>query len=200
MAMPAAVLAIIMAPVRSKATGMGENVRWHHGYLDDGEPNEEMHQPFSHGLRMPRALALCQFNRSGDQPSTCPSARHSHRGPWHRTGRPTAATCKRRQYDCPLPRPWRCSAWQGPAPGHDQLHWCPQVRRQATRGDRAMHPARLSDRDGRDCSCHPFHAQLCPTGECEVLPRTRSGHRRPRQRLACKQNSGLKEWPTGEKG
>lgn len=131
MAVPAAVLAIVMATVRSKATGMGETDRRHHGYLDDGDKKDEMHQPISHGHRMPCALALCQFNRSGDQPSICPSARHSRRGPWHRTGRLNAATRKRRPYDCPLPRPLTCSAWQGPAPRHDLLHWFPLAHRQA---------------------------------------------------------------------
>lgn len=122
MAMPAAVLAIVMASVRSKATGMSEADRRHRGYQDEGETKDEMHQPFSHGHRMPRALAPCQFNRSGDQPSICPSVRHSHLEPWHRTDRPIAVTRKRRPYDCPLPRPSRCSAWQGPALGHDRLH------------------------------------------------------------------------------
>lgn len=193
MAVPTAVLAIVMATVRSKATGMGETDRRHHGYLDDGETKDEVHQPFSHELRMPRAQALYQFNRSGDQPSICPSARHSHREPWHRTSRLNAATRKRRLYDCPLPRPLRCSAWQGPAPGHGRLGWCLQVHRLATRDDRGMQPARPSDRDGRDCSCHPFPGRLSQTSECAVLPRTRSAHRRPRQQSAYRQNSGLKE-------
>lgn len=48
MAMPAAVLAIVMAPFRSKATGMSQADRRHHGYLDDGELKDEVHQPFSH--------------------------------------------------------------------------------------------------------------------------------------------------------
>lgn len=200
MAMPAAVLAIIMAPVRSEATGMGQADCRHHGYLDDGEPKEEMHQPFSHGHRMPRALVLRQFNRSGGQPNTCPSARHSHREPWHRTGRLNAAIRKTRPYDCPLPHPRRCSALQGPAPGHGRLHWSRLVCLQATRGDRAMQPARPPGRDGRNCSCHPFPGRLCLTAECVVPLRTRSGHHHPRQRLACRQKFGRKEWPKEEKG
>lgn len=200
MAMPAAVLAIVMAPVRSKATGMSQADRRHHGYLDDGETKDVMHQPFSHGHGMPRAPLLFQFNRSGALPSTCPSAPHSHREPWHRTGRLNAATRKRRPYDCPLPRPLTCSAWQGPAPGHDRLHWCLRAHRQATRDDHGTQPARPPGRDGRDCSCHPFPGRLCLPGECAVLLRTRSAHRRPRQRLACRQNSGLKKWPREEKG
>lgn len=198
--MPAAVLAIVMASVRSKATGMGQADRRHHGYLDDGEPKEEMHQPFSHGHSMPRALALCQFNRSGDQPNTCPRARHSHREPWHRTGRLNAVTRKKQPYDCPRPLPSRCSAWQGPAPGHDRLHWCLRAHRQATRDDHGMQPARPPGRDGQDCNCHPFRVRLCPTAEYAVPLRTRSAHRHPRPRLACRQNSGRKGWPRGEKG
>ncbi len=49
MAMPATVLAIVMAPVRSKATRMGQADRRHHGYLDDSETKDGMHQPFLMG-------------------------------------------------------------------------------------------------------------------------------------------------------
>jgi len=145
---------------------------------------------------MPCAPCSGQLTCSDACPSIFASAPQSHRAPWRRRCHPSAATGRRLRCGCPLPRLSRGSASPDLLPVHGRWNSCHRVRPAVIRDDHARLSPPPWDKDGPDCSCHPFRGRRCRRGGYADLRHTRSDHRHPRRQRAYRRNSGRKEQRT----
>ncbi len=188
MAMPPAILAVIVATVGGQSARMGACSR-----RRQSRKQHRRYHDRSHRIPRPGNATLrtaCPISRSDACPNICPSARHGRFAASRRRGLPSAAKSKMPRSGCRRRRLVTHRSSPGRERGYGRCGSAPAARQPAGRDDPWQLSGQRRDRGVLRGSFRPIRAPRLPTGGYGALRRTRSDRHRPTPRSACRHRSG----------